>query len=221
MYMRNYYNMFGAMANSPTGMMLTPPGGQGMLNQGGYKVGSMGSDMSPLLRSYLAQTSNQANPTQISPSDYASAVGGAYPSGPGGVSNSPNAGGAGGGAGGGGGQSQSGGGSSNAYGGSAGNAPGGSTPILGGLGDISRGLIPGAQALGDAAQANYNAQANQQASGVSNPGANSNVTMNTSGGLAPRTQALLLQRAGINAIPPGADPNQFIDNILYKMLGGQ
>jgi hypothetical protein len=75
------------------------------------------------------------------------------------------------------------------------------------------GMIPGVGALYDALSGSGNDQsANAQ---------NSPITYSTAGQAMPRTTALLLRRYGINAIPPGADVNSFLDNIVYKALGGQ
>ena len=46
------------------------------------------------------------------------------------------------------------------------------------------------------------------------------VTINTQGSALPRTQAILAQRFGINAVPQGTDPNAYLDNILSQILGG-
>lgn len=63
--MRNMYNAFGDLTNSPEGMMLMPAGSQRMLNSGnGYQFGGFGNSMSPLLNYYLAQQRRPDQPTQ-------------------------------------------------------------------------------------------------------------------------------------------------------------
>lgn len=260
--MQNLFNTFGALANGP-GMMLMPAGSQGLLNQGGYQAGSLGTNMSPLLQYYLGQMGKTPEPT---PSDIGRAAQGAPNSAAGMTVAGPSPGG----------QpsmapgtSQSGlpegsnrgsttggptsndvqgptipalsgvndvarqvpllggylSGAENALGDITGRTspngagPSGDIPVLSGLNDIVRGLVPGVGAIGDAARGLMGGGDTNNGQPAL-PGASA-TTVNTSGSLAPRTVALLMQRAGINTIPQGVDPNQFVDNLLYKILGGQ
>ena len=49
----------------------------------------------------------------------------------------------------------------------------------------------------------------------------SNTTVNTQGGPLPKTLAILAQNGGLNAIPQGTDPYNYLDNILSQILQGQ
>jgi hypothetical protein len=49
----------------------------------------------------------------------------------------------------------------------------------------------------------------------------SNMTVNTSGGPLPKTMAMLAQNGGLNAIPQGTDPYNYLDNILSQYLQSQ
>jgi hypothetical protein len=108
---------------------------------------------------------------------------------------------------------------------SGGSNVGGGIPLISGVNDMARGAVPGLGAAEDMAGGIGNAllgrntavNNNQQAGG----GGPSPVTVNTQGGPLPRSLGLLMQKAGINSIPPGVNVNDFADNLLYQMLGGQ
>lgn len=204
--MLNMYSQYGSLANSLAGQMLSPGGAQGMLGQGGYQFGGMGNNMSPLLQMYLGQMQNLSNPQKFSGSDFSNAANAGGGNGPLQVNS-------------GGGQSAlPAGGQSSA---SANGGGGGGVPVLSGVNNAARGIIPGLGGaedilgglMGRGGSNNPNQQGDQ-------------MTVNTQGPMA-RTRALVMQKlGGINAIPPGVNADDYIDNIVYNALnsmtgGGQ
>lgn len=248
LYMRNMYNAYGALANSPAGMNLLPNGSQGMFQNGGYQMGGLGNNMSRMLQTYLGQLNPSQQP---GPADTSRAEQGTNP-GPGGLTvgaNTP----------GGGGQTNPGGqpAGQNVNQGTPGptipvlsgvndmarnipaagallssfenntgdllgrgpNTGGPSVPVLSGLNDMARAVAPGLGGFEDII-GGLAGGGGQQGGQQSGPGPGSNVTVNTSGSAMPRTMAILAQRFGINSVPQGQDPNAFVDNIVARILGG-
>jgi len=253
LYMRNMYNAYGALVNSPAGMNLLPNGSQEMFQNGGYQRGALGGDMSRMLQAYLGQMnpSQQPNQADVVRAQQGTNQGpGNVGGGGGGGQSAPNGGG-------GGQQSPSepgptipgasglndaarqlpgiGGaisGAENALGDltgrsdTQGNAPtGGGIPVLSGLNDLAR-MAPGVGGLEDIAGGLMNAATGRSNGQPTNPGApaqgmGSNVSVNTQGSPAPRSLGLLLQRMGLSSVPQGVDPNAFVDNALFQILGGR
>ena len=257
LYMRNMYNAYGALVNSPAGFNLLPQGSAEMFQNGGYQRGGLGTNMSRMLQAYLGQLNPSQQPGQ---SDVIRAQQGT-PQGPGtvGANNAGTGGGPGGGAptpsaqsginegtnrGGvpvlsgindaarnlpivGAGIS----GAENAIGDLTGQsntqggpATGGGIPVLSGINDMSRAIFPGLGGAEDIVGGLVNAATGSGEAPSTNqgaPGAGSNVSVNTQGSPAPRSLGLLLQKMGLNSVPQGVDPNSFVDNALYQILGGR
>src|SRR5215831_2894749 len=64
LFMRNMYNAYGALVNSPAGFNLMPNGSQEMFQNGGYQRGALGTNMSRMLQTYLGQLNPSQQPTQ-------------------------------------------------------------------------------------------------------------------------------------------------------------
>jgi hypothetical protein len=104
------------------------------------------------------------------------------------------------------------------------NVVGGGVPVLSGVNDMARAVLPGLGGLEDITGGLMNAATGRNPNVTQTPGGGSGagaVTVNPSGSPAPRSLGLLLQRMGLNSVPQGVDPNSFVDNALYQILGGR